>query len=55
MMADINFALTFILDVELLEEDFKEFSVTTAYYPQSFTFKPPRPWNDLKQEEQEQY
>lgn len=55
-MADFNYIITFILDVEFLEEDVvKEISVSTPYHSQSLSFKPPRPWNSLTREEQLDY
>ena len=53
MMADFNYIITFVLDVEFLEVDVvKEVNVTTPYHSVSLSFKPPRPWNDLTREEQ---
>ena len=44
MMADFNYIITFVLDVEFLEVDVvKEISVTTPYHSVSLSFKPPRP------------
>ena len=56
MMADFNYIITFVLDVEFFEVDVvKEISVTTPYHSVSLSFKPPRPWNDLTREEQLEY
>ena len=56
MMADFNYIITFVLDVEFLEVDVvKEISVTTPYHSVSLSFKPPRPWKDLTREEQLEY
>ena len=56
MMADFNYFVTFVLDVEFLEVDVvKEISVTTPYHSVSLSFKPPRPWKDLTREEQLEY
>ena len=56
MMADFNYIITFVLDVEFLEVDVvKKISVTTPYHSVSLSFKPPRPWNDLTREEQLEY
>ena len=48
MMADFNYIITFVLDVEFLEVDVvKEISVTTPYHSVSLSFKPPvkNNWN----------
>ena len=56
MMADFNYIITFVLDVEFLEVDVvKEISVTTPYHSVALSFKPPRPWKDLTREEQLEY
>ena len=56
MMADFNYIITFVLDVEFLEVDVvKEISVTTPYHSVSLSFKPPRSWKDLTREEQLEY
>ena len=55
-MADFNYIITLVLDVEFLEvEVVKETSVTTPYQSVSLSFKPPRQWNDLTREEQLEY
>ena len=56
MMADFNYIITFVLDVEFSDFDVvKEISVTTPYHSVSLSFKPPRPWKDLTREEQLEY
>ena len=55
-MADFNYIITFVLDVEFSENDVvKGISVTTPYHSLYFSFKPRRPWKNLTREEQLEY
>lgn len=54
---DYKFFIGFVLDVDFLEEPFraKEIGLTSPYHTVSFSFKPPRPWTELTEEEQLEY